>query len=200
MLILNEEQADILQEDSSDLKKLQRKFLLFSTMQYFNGGQNQSPRFSYTSSSITSRNLKFIISPLVKTSIDFSNEKDILFRAFLGSDEFPPKMNNHSCLFAAPPSVETRLVFPRLFRWPLDPHKYSRSTQIRPELSRSEHFVAGLCTDVKAGSGWNPSCNRNRVLTLDMSYAGWGWGLYRGRGGGRGRNFLRPTKVYGTRH
>lgn len=42
MLILNEEQADILQEDSSDLKKLQRKFLLFSTMQYFNGGQNQS--------------------------------------------------------------------------------------------------------------------------------------------------------------
>lgn len=102
MLILNEEQADILQEDSSDLKKLQRKFLLFSTMQYFNGGQNQSPRFSYILSSITSRNLKFIISPLVKTSIDFSNEKDILFRAFLGSDEFPPKMNNHSCLFAPP--------------------------------------------------------------------------------------------------
>lgn len=28
MLILNEEQADILQEDSSDLKKLQRKFFI----------------------------------------------------------------------------------------------------------------------------------------------------------------------------
>lgn len=86
-------------------------------------------------------------------------------------------MNNH--LFAhhslTPPSLQTRLVFPQsLFRRPLDPHKYSRSTEIRPELSRSEHLVVGLCTDVKAGSGWNPSCNRNRVLTLDMSYAGRG--------------------------
>lgn len=102
--------------------------------------------------------------------------------------------------------LSPRLVFPQsLFRRSLDPHKYSRSTEIRPELSRSEHLVVGLCTDVKAGSGWNPSCNRNRVLTLDMSYAGRGWGLLSAQGGGkdvggRGRNFLRPTKVYGTRH